>query len=163
MDALQQLRRLWQHLLWADGLVLEALLPDAGPAGAWREYVHLLAVEELWLARLEQRRMAVAVWPRLSSDEVIALREQVMTGYEAYFAGLTLEGLADSIPYTTSEGDRFESVAGDILLQVILHGQYHRGKVNVLLRQAGSEPAPVDYIAFVRGAPAAVTPIEPPG
>jgi uncharacterized damage-inducible protein DinB len=103
----------------------------------------------------------VAVWPRLTSDEAIALREKVTAGYEALFARLTLEDLADPIPYTTSEGDRFESAAGDILLQVILHGQYHRGKVNVLLRQAGKEPAPVDYIAFVRGAPAAVTPIDP--
>ena len=36
-----------------------------------------------------------------------------------------------------------------------LHGQYHRGKVNLLLRQGGHAPAPVDYVAFVRGVPAA--------
>ncbi|MFQ5740386.1 MAG: DinB family protein [Acidobacteriota bacterium] len=33
--------------------------------------------------------------------------------------------------------------------------QYHRGKVNLLLRQAGHAPAATDFIAFVRGAPAA--------
>lgn len=36
-----------------------------------------------------------------------------------------------------------------------MHGQYHRGKVNLLLRQADRTPAPTDYIAFVRGVPAA--------
>jgi hypothetical protein len=44
---------------------------------------------------------------------------------------------------------------------VVLHGQYHRGKVNLLLRQEGEQPAPTDYIAFVRGVPAAVTVPEP--
>jgi uncharacterized damage-inducible protein DinB len=39
-----------------------------------------------------------------------------------------------------------------------LHGQYHRGKINVLLRQSGAEPVLVDYIGYVRGAAAAVTP-----
>jgi hypothetical protein len=29
--------------------------------------------------------------------------------------------------------------------------------VNLLLRQSGAAPAPVDYIGFIRGFPAAVT------
>ena len=41
------------------------------------------------------------------------------------------------------------------LLHVPLHGQYHRGKINLLLRQAGRQPAPTDYITFVRGVSAA--------
>jgi hypothetical protein len=44
----------------------------------------------------------------------------------------------------------------------MLHGQYHRGKINLLLRQSGAEPAPADYISYVRGVPAAVTPVGPP-
>ena len=46
----------------------------------------------------------------------------------------------------------------DMLLQVVLHGCYHRGQVALVVRGAGAEPSPTDYIAFVRGAPAAVTP-----
>jgi uncharacterized damage-inducible protein DinB len=43
----------------------------------------------------------------------------------------------------------------DILLQIFLHGTYHRGQVALLLRQGEATPAPTDYIAYVRGAPAA--------
>jgi uncharacterized damage-inducible protein DinB len=50
---------------------------------------------------------------------------------------------------------------GDILLQVALHGQYHRGKVNLLLRDAALPPAPVDFISFARGVPAATTSSAP--
>ena len=44
-----------------------------------------------------------------------------------------------------------------MLLQVALHGQYHRGKINLMLRQAGLPPTPTDYISFARGVPAATT------
>lgn len=47
------------------------------------------------------------------------------------------------------------------LLHVALHAQYHRGKVNVLLRHAELAPAATDYIAFIRGAPAATTGATP--
>jgi len=36
-----------------------------------------------------------------------------------------------------------------------MHGCYHRGQVAMLIRDGGGTPAPTDYIAFVRGAPAA--------
>ena len=56
-----------------------------------------------------------------------------------------------------SAGQSFETPVSDMLLQVALHGQYHRGKINLLLRQAHLPPTPTDYIAFARGVPAAVT------
>jgi uncharacterized damage-inducible protein DinB len=43
----------------------------------------------------------------------------------------------------------------DILLHTCLHGAYHRGQIARDLRQAGDPPEPTDYIAFIRGSPAA--------
>jgi uncharacterized damage-inducible protein DinB len=40
-------------------------------------------------------------------------------------------------------------------VHVAMHGSYHRGQITMLVRDAGAEPQPTDYIAFVRGAPAA--------
>jgi len=59
------------------------------------------------------------------------------------------------VTYTNSAKREFSTALGDILVHVALHGQYHRGKVNLLLRENGLEPVPADFIAFVRGAPAA--------
>lgn len=160
MNLLQSLRRLWAHCLWADRAVLEAL--DAGPdtAAAWREYAHVLGAEALWLARLEQRSPSVPVWPRLSRVEAEALRREVAGGYDAYLARLDGDALPRTVEYTNSAGQTFRTPVGDILLHVMLHGQYHRGKINLLLRQHLAAPAPVDYIGFVRGVPAAVTNLE---
>lgn len=158
MTALDQLRRLWRHAAWADAALARAL-GAASPTSdaALREFAHVLAAEEVWLARLERRAARPALWPELSADAAAALAVATGSAYERFVAGLTPERLAEPVPYTNSAGRSFATPVGDVLLHVVLHGQYHRGKVNLLLRQGGGDPAPVDYIAFVRGTPAART------
>ena len=163
MNAVEQLRRLWAHAGWADTALRSALERAAGaPPVAVREYAHVLGVEEVWLSRLEQRPAATAVWPELAVAELAGLARTVQAGYTAYFDRLAESDLDRGVPYTNSAGLSFTTPVGDILLQVMLHGQYHRGKVNLLLREAGFAPAPVDFISFVRGVPAATTAGIPP-
>jgi len=155
MNALDQIRRLWRHLAWADGKLLAALHEVPTDSIAWKEYSHVLGAEAVWLGRLEQRAERTAVWPTLSHEEAHQLSLDLESGYAAYLDRLDIPALDLQVAYVNSAGRQFTNAAGDILLHVALHGQYHRGKVNLLLREAGADPVPVDYIAFVRGAPAA--------
>ena len=117
----------------------------------------MLGAEELWLSRLKRRAATLPLWPELTPVELAATAGRIHTGYQEYVAVLRDADLAKPIAYTNTAGRSFETPVGDILTHVALHGQYHRGKVNLLLRQSGAAPAPVDYIGFVRGAPAATT------
>ncbi len=154
-----ELRRLLDHARWADRLLLDALKRSAdAPAVAWKELAHVVGAAELWLARLERRPPRTGVWPELPPVELEALAERVFDGYASYLSRLTEAQLGERCAYANSAGRSFDTPVGEILLHVALHGQYHRGKVNLLLRQAGLAPAPTDYIAFVRGAAAATTP-----
>lgn len=155
MTALEQIRRLWEHAVWADGKLLDALRAGAAGALAWREYAHVLGAEAVWLARLEGREATTAIWPALTPDEADALSRSVRDGYAAYLERLDDDALDRLVAYRNSAGQAFSTAIGDILLHVALHGQYHRGKINLMLRQDGLAPVPTDYIAFVRGAPAA--------
>jgi len=153
---LAELRRLHDHARWADGLVLAALeASPAAPSAAWKEFAHVLGADETWLSRLERRQPRAPVWPELPPGELKALTDEVHTGFAALLAGLTEAALGGTCSYTTSAGRAFETPVGEILLHVPMHAQYHRGKVNLLLRQAGLAPAPCDYVAWVRGAAAA--------
>lgn len=152
MDVLQLIRGLWAHCTWAGEALFEAMKARVEVRTAWHEYAHVLGAEEVWLARLEQRQALVAVWPTLSADEARTLRRDVVAGYDAYLARLNVDSLARNLEYRNSAGQLFSTATVDILLHVALHGQYHRGKINLLLREAGLEPAPVDYIRYVRGA-----------
>ena len=161
MRALRTMRRMWEHAAWADRLLLGALLRlDPCPATIWREYAHVLGAESVWLDRLLRRPARFAVWPTLEPTAATALAESLRAEYTAYLDALTPDALDASVPYTNSAGISFDTPVEDILLQVFLHGQYHRGKINLMLRESREEPVPTDYIAFARGVPAAITPLS---
>jgi uncharacterized damage-inducible protein DinB len=152
---------MWEHAAWADRLLLGALLRlDPCPAAVWREYAHVLGAESVWLDRLRRRPARHAVWPTLEPAAAAALAESLRAEYVAYLDTLTPGALDALVPYVNSAGLAFETPVEDILLQVFLHGQYHRGKINLMLRQSREEPVPTDYIAFARGVPAATTQVS---
>jgi uncharacterized damage-inducible protein DinB len=156
MTRLALIRQLLQHSAWADDALLGALTSSQGVSGeAWREYTHILGAAEVWLSRLERRESRLGVWPTLTPPEFAAFKEKLRSDYAELQARLTEEDVDRIVAYKTTDGRSFTNTVGDILVHVALHGQYHRGKVNLLLRQAEISPAPVDLIAFVRGAPTA--------
>ena len=158
MDAREAFRRMWEHAAWADELLLTALeAMQPPPALAWREYAHVLGAESVWLDRLLQRPQRHAVWPEFTVAEARSLAVSLRSEYATYVAGLSADALDARVAYVNSAGQSFETPVSDILLQVALHGQYHRGKINLLLRQAHLPSTPTDYITFARGVPAAVT------
>ena len=159
MDTLGMIRRMDEHCAWADELLLGALeAASPAPALAWREYAHVLGAESVWLDRLLRRRQRYAVWPELSPAEATSLVASLRTEYAEYVARLTEDALDERIPYVNSAGQSFVTPVCDMLLQVFLHGQYHRGKINLMLRQGSLPPVPTDYITWARGVPAAITP-----
>jgi uncharacterized damage-inducible protein DinB len=157
MNALETLRKLWDHVFWADARILEALRSAGTSAEAAREYAHILGAEEIWLARLERRPPRTRVWPEEPTDSLVVLGAEIHAGFRRFLDGLTADSMEAPVAYTNTRGQAFTNTAQEILLHTALHGQYHRGKVNLLLRQSGAEPAPVDLIAYLRGVPAATT------
>lgn len=150
------LTKLLDHLAWADQEVLDGLRSSAEPdPRAMELYAHVVGAEHVWLSRLREQPTRVAVWPALSLDEAAELTAENVAGLRALLAGLAPEDLEREVAYRNSAGLAFRSSIEDVLLHVALHGAYHRGQIALLVRAAGGDPVPTDYIAFVRGAPAA--------
>jgi uncharacterized damage-inducible protein DinB len=159
------LRRLFDHLAWADANARDALRtlpPSSAEAGrATGLYAHVAAAEHVWLARLMERPAEHPVWPSLDLAASAALAERTAQELLAYVASVGPADLVREVDYRNSAGQSFRSRVDDILVHVALHGAYHRGQIALLTRQGGGEPASTDYIAFARGAPAA-TRTSPP-
>lgn len=157
---LSELRRMRNHLAWADDALLDAIgSATEFPADAAREFAHILGADENWLARIEGRRAGNGIWPVLDLNALRHLALEVQVGYARHLDTLIEADLHRNVSYQNSAGILFETPVRDILYHVFLHAHYHRGKVNLLLRQAGLSPASVDYIGFIRGFPTAVTPV----
>lgn len=144
------------HLRWADERVWQSLarVPDP-PARAVELYAHIIGAEETWLARMTGNPARMPVWPDWPLDRVHEQAGQVHRELTALADAIDGAGEAREVDYVNSAGQAFRSTVGDMLRQVGLHGAYHRGQIALLLRDDGLVPEPSDYIAFVRGVPAA--------
>jgi uncharacterized damage-inducible protein DinB len=150
-----QIARLFDHMAWADATMAVALNGATIPQAAIREFAHVAGVEEVWLSRIEHRPHSVAIWPDIGVDLAASLAARAAGSFHDLIFRCNDAMLDAPVKYTNTAGKTFATPLGDILLHVAMHGQYHRGKVNLILRQNDVDPAPVDFIAFARGVPAA--------
>lgn len=147
---LPYLRRLYEHLFWADARALSLSEHALGERGLTL-LAHLLAAEAVWLARLQGREsQGMPIWPSLSLAECTALAGENRLGYTAYLAALPESALSEPVTYRNSTGQEFHTAPLDILTHVALHGSYHRGQIMQDVRGAGAEPVSTDYIVWVR-------------
>ena len=154
----RQLSKLVDHLEWADRRVLDSLRAMPHPdQRALDLYAHVLGAEHVWVCRILERAPREKVWPDLTLERASSLAAENARELRAVLERCSADELVRKIAYTNSAGADFLSTIEDMLLQVVLHGCYHRGQVALMVRGSGGEASPTDYIAFIRGAPAAVT------
>jgi uncharacterized damage-inducible protein DinB len=148
------LERLFAHVEWADEEV-GASLAEAENREALGLFAHVPGAEEVRLARLEGRAPRAAVWSALTLAECRALARENTRAFRSALRRLAEGTVPTSCTYTNSAGAVFTSEPVDILAQVALRGAYHRGQISTLLRRTENVPRTTDFIAFMRGAPAA--------
>jgi uncharacterized damage-inducible protein DinB len=151
VELTDHLRRLFEYDDWANRETLVSLTSAASPPeSARRRMAHIVGAEWLWLARLEGRKSAMAVWPELTLGECEGEIPKLRAAWAAYLDRLSGDALGRRVAYVNSKGEPWESAAGDILEHTVMHSVYHRGQIAADLRAAGFEPAYTDYIHAVR-------------
>ena len=137
------LPKLLDHLEWADARLLEALR-KAPDERALKLYAHIVGAEHVWIARMRGEEPAIEVWPALTVEECATHAAKNARALRSF------TDVDRVVNYRNTAGKEFNTSVEDILTHVAMHGQYHRGQVNLILRMSGAEPVPVDYIAWTR-------------
>jgi uncharacterized damage-inducible protein DinB len=151
VGVIEYLRRLGEHGSWADARLLaaaEAATSDCSVV--LRELAHVRGAQEIWIARIEGRQPTLPVWPTMTLAEIGHAGQSLDTRLSTLLGALAPADLARDVRYATTSGQEFQTPLGDILVHLLMHGQYHRGKANAALRAIGVEPASVDFIAWQR-------------
>jgi uncharacterized damage-inducible protein DinB len=143
---------MFDHLHWANERIVRALqTSERGNPQAMRLFSHMLNAEQVWLTRLQGLDSShLPIWADKELEECSKLVALNREGYAVYLAGIGEGDLDRPLPYKNSQGTEYTTPIRDILTHVALHGQYHRGQINQLLRADGLEPPVTDYILFVR-------------
>ncbi|RJE86327.1 DUF664 domain-containing protein [Paenibacillus sp. 1011MAR3C5] len=150
---MKTIKRMMDHMYWADRRILDALEESETKNKDILKLVrHVAVAERVWMSRLQGMGSAqYSLWEE--AEELAPVRtmfEENAEQYRVYIEGLEESGLDEMIDYANQSGGAFRTSVRDILLQVLLHGQYHRGQINRALRIESAEPVQVDYITFAR-------------
>ena len=150
-------RALLGHAEWADALVWKAVT-GAGETDdevrAKLHHVHTVEWVYLHVWRGEPMRhreldsfpttWAIRDWARLYYEELTP-----------YLAEVTEADLAREIRFPWADdlvrrfGQAHPATWSETVLQVAMHGSYHRGQVARRLRELGVEPPMTDYVAWI--------------
>lgn len=151
---METIQRMYEHLNWANLRILNTLETienenEIKPAIAL--FSHILLAEQVWFTRLNGDDSShLPIWADVS---LAACKELVNQNYQYFIrllSGICATNLDNIVTYKNSKGTEFKHSLRDILIHVVLHGQYHRGQINQRLRADGFEPVGLDYIIFKR-------------
>jgi uncharacterized damage-inducible protein DinB len=148
---LETIQSMFKHLHWANQRILETLQNSEENKQANNLFSHILHAENVWYTRLKGADSShLPIWSEVSVESCVEMVNQNHHNYDEFLSTLSNSDLNQLVSYKNSTGTEFNNSVRDILTHVALHGQYHRGQINQLLRAANKEPISVDYILFRR-------------
>ncbi|MDR7079301.1 putative damage-inducible protein DinB [Neobacillus niacini] len=148
---METIQSMFKHLHWSNQRILETLHNGEENKKANNLFSHILHAENVWFTRLIGTDSShLPIWAEISLESCLGLVNQNNLNYTAFLSNLSNLELDQLVTYKNSKGTEFRNSKRDILTHVALHGQYHRGQINQLLRAAKLEPINVDFITFRR-------------
>ena len=120
------------------------------PARSLKLIAHILSAEGLWLARINQEKPLLPVWPELALAQCEAEGDALRASWRSYLEKCKEARLLHQISYVNNKGESWSSQVDDVLFQVITHSAYHRGQIASDMRAAGLTPAYTDFIHAIR-------------
>lgn len=146
--------KLYDHLNWANKHILQTIEVVGQQHNIQKPiqlFAHILQAEQIWLARLQgEDSKHMLIWPVGDITMCAKLVTENDANYHSYLTSLSDTNMDNVISYTNQSGKLYQTSIRDILTHAALHGQYHRGQINALLRLEGIDPVNVDFITYIR-------------
>jgi uncharacterized damage-inducible protein DinB len=149
---LETIQNMFEHLHWSNQRIIKTLQSnEGGNKQVYNLFAHILLAEQVWFTRLKGLDSSkLPIWAEVNLEACEQLVNQNYQNFKELLSGMSTPKLEQIVSYKNSKGKEFNNSVRDILTHAALHGQYHRGQINLLLRANEFEPVNVDYITFVR-------------
>lgn len=152
MESLDSLRQFFEYDYWANQETLRSLASlEAPPERMLKIAGHIVGAQRVWLGRLETAGGdPPAPWPLMSLEEASSAVNEMYERWKSFLGNLAPERVDEDLVHRNSKGAEFRAPVRDVLMQLVMHGAYHRGQIAAAIRDAGGNPSPTDYIIWVR-------------
>jgi len=140
---------LLEYIQKSNNITIDLLVENKAslPPKAIEIYSHMINAHHVWNARILGKKPFFKIW-QLHSVEVFS--EMNEENYLISKKIIETNELDEVISYQNSQGLYYQNTIKDIMFHIINHSSYHRGQVMLLVRNAGLEPIPTDYILTKR-------------
>jgi uncharacterized damage-inducible protein DinB len=161
MQIVDALRDLFHHMEWADATVWAAVRRLSGRDDKrLRELLqHLHGTQRAFLIAWQEKEFDRGIFAERDLDSIQTWARDYYQELTPFLDAVRSDALDEPVRLPWAE--RFNKGAHttslvETMIQVTAHSTYHRGQVNMRIRELAGEPELVDYIAWVwKGRPPA--------
>jgi uncharacterized damage-inducible protein DinB len=144
-------QRLYRYDAWANARVVTYVKAmPAPPVDVLKCLAHTVLAQELWYNRITGNGPIPAdyweEWPVAESERRCLRMQQLWLEFLQNAGDARLQ---THINYVR-QGKACTNLVADVLMHMITHNMYHRGQIALLVRTAGGEPLPTDFVAAGR-------------
>ena len=155
---LDMIQALYAHQAWADASILAAIAkhePAARDESLRKTLHHMVTVQRAFHALFVKRPFDFAAEMRTpdSLQEIEKLFRDIHAEEIAFVNQRREADLALPFEMPYIPGSRLTQ--GEAHMQVVMHGQHHRGQCAARLRSLGGGPPTVDFIVWLKDRPVA--------
>lgn len=152
MESLDSFRQFFEYDYWANQETLRSMASlDVLPERTLKVMGHIVGAQLVWLGRLETPGGdPPSPWPVMNLDEANAAADEMHERWNSFLSNLVPERLGEDLIHRNTKGAEFRAPVRDVLMQLVMHGAYHRGQIAAAVRDAGGKPSSTDYIIWVR-------------
>jgi uncharacterized damage-inducible protein DinB len=145
--------KLFNYNLFANELILKAIIEAQEPQKPVQLLAHLLTAELVWLRRCKRLPNGMSSpWP--DDFTISSCAELIIENHKdwlTYLNELSDAGFDKVIDYQNFRGDHLQDELTDILTHVINHGTHTRAQIGQQLKLAGVQSLPItDYSYYLR-------------
>lgn len=154
MDERQKLQQLFMFDLWctrklSDLIIKNSKFKERTACAAYLS--HIINAQKVWYSRVtgQSADLELDHWMEYEVDE---LKSKARKSVQKW---LDLIGDHDVqtdkiIEYQNSKGIVYQNTVWEICQHLIIHGQYHRAQISLLLRNSDIKPPNTDFISYAR-------------
>ena len=113
---------------------------------------HVLVGDRIWLGRFQETEPEVRQLDRILFDDFAALRDARIAEDDrivAFVKSLSNERVSEDLDYADLKGAARRLPFVRALTHFFNHQTHHRGQAHALIKDAGAEPPPLDYVYFL--------------
>lgn len=135
---------------WANEKIIEKLSSSEKYPDRCLDLVcHIISLQDYWYDRLVNKSIyLIDLWETYSLAECLPLSKASTETWKEYIGKTKEKEFKNLCGYYGKDGTPLDISVGDIINHVLNHSAYHRGQINLLLKNSGQEPADIDFSSY---------------